>query len=176
MLLLNNNSIDMKQTLKLLIDILFILHLVGVVGFFLILPFGIFSTNIADAHYDSLYDLPTYYWIGIVLSITTYIIFLFGLFFLRQAAGYLQSNSFFKDLVIRNILKSGYYFITSGIVLSLTYLFMWVATFNSENIKISYGTNLILPLFLGIIGVFFVLLSSALYEGEYLKEDNELTI
>ena len=48
MLLLNNNFMKTNILLKRLIDILFIFHCAGLIGFIFILPFGVFSINIAE--------------------------------------------------------------------------------------------------------------------------------
>ena len=168
-----------NRVLKTLIDILFILHCVGLIGFLFILPFGIFSINIAEApvtSYKELTELPILYWMGIALSFLSYIIFLFGLYYLRRTANYVLNNNFMQIQVIENLKRSGNMFSIAGVFLMVTYAIFWLSRLSLGTIKLTYGTNLMIPLFLIIIGLFFILQSNALFKAKSIKEENDLTI
>ena len=112
----------MVRTLKLLIDTLFIILCLGILGFFFILPFEIFSTKIADVEfqgYEGFANLPFLYWMVIGLSILTYILFLLCLNYLRKTANHFISTSFYTVEITKNLKRSGMFFILSAIILAL---------------------------------------------------------
>jgi len=164
---------------KTLIDILFILHCAGLIGFIFILPFGIFSINIADVSvtgYEELTRLPILYWVGIAFSFLSYVILLFGLYYLRRTAKYVLKNNFIKTQVIENLKRSGKMLTLAGVFLITTYIIFWLSKLSLGSIKLTYGTNVMIPLFLIIIGIFFMLQSNALLKAKLVKEENDLTI
>ena len=114
----------MTQTLKLLIDTLFVILCLGIFGFFFILPFGVFTTKIADVEFqgsEGYWNLPFLYWVGIGLSILAYILFLIGLNYLRKTANRFLSSSFFTVEISKNLKLSGLFFVVSAIILAVIF-------------------------------------------------------
>lgn len=169
----------MIGTLKLLIDSLFIILCLGILGFIFILPFGIFTTKIADVEFqgtDGYWNLPILYWVGIGLSILSYILFLIGLNHLRKTANLFMSNSFFSLEITRNLKQSGLFFVISGIIVAVLFLVFWAIKNSPGQTKIMLGTDILIPLFLCIVGFFFMLQSKVLDKARLFKEDSNLTI
>ncbi len=78
--------------------------------------------------------------------------------------------------VIENLKRSGNMFSIAGVFLMVTYAIFWLSRLSLGTIKLTYGTNLMIPLFLIIIGLFFILQSNALFKAKSIKEENDLTI
>src|SRR5690554_8227064 len=115
----------MIRILKFLIDTLFILLCLGLLGFIFILPFEIFSTRIVSVEvksFEELNNLPFLYWLGIILSIITYILFLIGLNYLKKTTNFFIRNTFFHNTIIKCLKRSVMFFFLSAIVLSIAYI------------------------------------------------------
>ena len=169
----------MIGTLKLLIDTFFIILCLGILGFIFILPFGIFTTKIADVEFrgtEGYWNLPVLYWVGIGLSILAYITFLIGLNYLRKTANLFMTKAFFSLGIIRNLRLSGLFFVISGIIVSILFIIFWAIENTNGEIRIVLGTDIMIPLFLCIVGFFFMLQSKVLDEARLFKEDSNLTI
>ena len=169
----------MIRTLKMLIDIIFIIFCTGILGFFFILPFGIFTTKIADVEFqgsEGYWNLPFLYWIGIGLSILAYILFLIGLNYLRRTANEFLSNSFFTEGISKNLKLSGLFFIVSAIILAIIFIVFWVIEASNGSIKFVLGIDIMTPIFLCIVGLFFILQSKVMDQARMFKEDSNLTI
>ena len=169
----------MIRTLKLLIDTLFIILCLGILGFFFILPFEVFSTKIADVEfqdYEGFRNLPFLYWMGIGMSLLTYILFLVGLNYLRKTANNFISTSSYTVEITKNLKLSGIFFILSAIILALAYVVVWAIDVSKGQIKLVLGTNVMIPMFLCIVGFFFMLQSKVLDQARLFKEDSNLTI
>ena len=169
----------MVHTLKLLIDSLFILLCLGILGFFFVLPFGVFTTKIADVEFqgsEGYWNLPFIYWLGIGMSIATYILFLIGLNYLRKTANQFVTSSFYSISIIKYLKLSGIFFVVASIILAFTYALFWVMNASKGTIKLVLGTDAMVPLFLGIVGLFFILQSKVLNQARLFKEDSNLTI
>ncbi|WP_203294514.1 hypothetical protein [Luteirhabdus pelagi] len=143
--------------LKNLIDLFFIIHAIGIIGFIFILPFGVFSTNTVEvpvAGIENIQNLPTVYWIGIATSLLSYLVFLWGLFALKKTGNALLHENFFRDEIIHPLRKCGNRFVFAGGLLAASYGLFWVANMLEGNIKLTYGTNIMIPLLLLIVGLF----------------------
>ncbi|HBY67602.1 MAG TPA: hypothetical protein DEG69_07540 [Flavobacteriaceae bacterium] len=110
------------------------------------------------------------------MSFLSYIIFLLGLYYLKKTAKHVLNNNFLKTPVIENLKRSGNMLTIAGIFLMVTYTVFWLSTLSLGTIKLTYGTNIMIPLFLIIIGLFFILQSNALFKAKSIKEENDLTI
>ncbi|WGK66098.1 DUF2975 domain-containing protein [Croceiramulus getboli] len=165
---------------KTLVDILFLIHCFGLIGFILVLPVGFYTTDLVQlkmSNFDFGIDkLPVWYWSGIFLSILAYIFLLLALAFLRRMARILLTRNFFLDPVIEYGRKTGKFFLFSGSTLVLVYIILWLGKLFSGKVQIDLGTDIIIPFFLLMIGLFFKLQAEALQQGKELKEENELTI
>lgn len=158
---------------KTLVDILYILHFVGLIAMVLIIPLGTVNINQEDM---SLEELSLFYWVMLMLSLFTYIIFLRGLYFLRKMARFLLKNNYFSDNIIESLKKSGNNFLSAGIISFAIIVVLWINKLYGGKHELIYDNNLLIPLFLTIIGVFFIIQSNALNLAKGIKEENELTV
>ena len=88
--------------LKNLIDVLFILMFPGILGFLIILPFGMFNNTIGNVSPESAVDfmnLPAFYWVGVGVTMLTYGFLLFALWFLKKSARHFMDNNLLKEAV-----------------------------------------------------------------------------
>lgn len=157
---------------KTLIDILFIFQGFGILGAFLIMPFGVTKINQINLNVS---EWSITYWSLLVLSLIAFIVFITGVFFLRKVGRYLLSNQYFAIEVIDNLKKSGRFFIYTGIISFSVFVISWVVKFNSGNVLL-YNTDVVLPLFITIVGLFFLIQSDVLMVSKNAKEDSDLTI
>jgi len=158
---------------KSLVDILYFLHVIGLLGILIIIPLGV--VNINQVNMD-VKDWSSLSFSIAIISVSAYIIFLRGLYFLRKMAGFLVSNKYFSELIIKRLKKSGVHFSLAGI-LSLVIIFLaWIGKLYDGKLELIYDLNLMIPLFLMIIGLFFIIQSEALLVAKNFKEENELTV
>jgi hypothetical protein len=157
---------------KTLIDILFIFQGFGIFGAFLIMPFGVTKINQIDVDISK-WSLT--YWSLLVLSLIAFTVFIIGVYFLRKVGRYLLSNQYFAIEVINNLKKSGHFFIFTGIMSFSVFVISWIIKLNSGNVLL-YNTDIVLPIFITIVGLFFIIQSEALMVSKQAKEDNDLTI
>ena|SRR5690554_5131809 len=158
---------------KTLIDILYILHFIGLIGIVFILPFGVVTINQVDVEVK---DWGLFYWLIVVVSLIAYIIFLRGLYYLRKMARFLLSNKYFSKKIIKNLKKSGSHFLLTGIISFALLAAIWVNKLFGGKIELIYDANLFIPLFLTIIGLFFIIQSNTLDLAKNIKDENELTV
>ena len=157
---------------KTLIDILFIFQGFGILGAFLIMPFGVTKINQINLNVS---EWSVTYWSLLVLSLIAFIVFITGVFFLRKVGRYLLSNQYFAIEVMDNLKKSGRFFIYTGIISLSVFVISWIVKFNSGNVSL-YNTDVVLPLFISIVGLFFSIQSDVLMVSKNAKEDSDLTI
>jgi len=165
----------MKNTIlfKTLVDILYILHYIGLVGIIFIIPFGIVNINQVNMNVE---DWSLFYWFISIISLITYIIFLRGLYYLRKMARFLLTNKYFSGKIIENLKKSGNHFLLTGIISFALFFILWLNKLYGGKFELIYDTNLLIPLFLTIIGMFFIIQSNTLVLAKNFKEENELTV
>jgi hypothetical protein len=165
--------------LKNLIDVLFILMIAGIIGFLFILAFGVFNTSVGNVtanSYEDFTDLPLQYWIAVAVSFLTYLLMLIALYYLKKSARYFLDNDLLKEQVISNLSKSGVLLIITAISTTISYVLIWLTKLSVGTLSLNYGDNLFVPLFLGIVGLFFKLISNTLANAKLLKEEHDLTI
>lgn len=158
---------------KTLVDILYILHFIGFFGIIFIIPFGTVNINQVNINVE---DWNLFYWLVFMVSLVAYIIFLRGLYYLRKMARFLLSNKYFSDSIIQNLQKSGNNFLYTGIISFTLFAAMWISKLAGGKFELIYDNNLLIPLFLTIIGMFFIIQSNALNLAKGIKEENELTV
>jgi hypothetical protein len=165
----------MKKTtiFKSLIDILYILHVIGLIGILFILPFGTVQLNQDTMNIE---DWSLLHWSIVVLSLSAYLLFLRGLYFLRKMARFLLSNNYFSLDTIASLKKSGKNFLYTGIISFTLIVILWTSKLSGEKFNFTYDKDVIIPLFLSIIGIFFIIQSNALILAKGMKEENELTV
>ncbi|MAZ73999.1 MAG: hypothetical protein CMC70_12720 [Flavobacteriaceae bacterium] len=168
-----------NMVLKNLIDLLFILMVPGILGFIFILPFGMFNNTIGNVSvngYEDVMNLPFFYWVAVIIGMFTYSMMLFALWFLKKSARFFMDNNLLKEPVSRNLNKSGLFFIITAVGAMGSYMAIWIASFDDSGVSLQYGSNLFIPLFLAIIGLFFKMVANTLTNARLLKEENDLTI
>ena len=157
---------------KTLIDILFIFQGFGILGAFIIIPYGITKINQVDLNVQ---EWSIQSWSLVILSLVAYIMFMIGLYFLRKVGRYLLSKRYFTVKIISNLKKSGTFLICSGIFSSIAFVLTWIIRYYSNKETI-YHSDISLPLFISIIGLFFIIQSKVLLSAKNFKEENDLTI
>lgn len=158
---------------KTLVDILYFLHFIGLIGLIFILPFGIVEINQENVNVE---DWNLFYWLVAIIGLGAYVIFLRGLYYLRKMARFLLSKKYFSEKIITNLKKSGNHFLLTGIISLILLVILWLNKLNAGRLEIGYDTNLIVPLFLMIIGMFFIIQSNTLALAKNINEENELTV
>lgn len=158
---------------KTLTDILYYVHLIGILGLFVILPFGIVNINQADVKVE---DWTIYNWILVIISFCCYLIFLRGLYFLRKIARNLLNDEQFSNGIIQNLKKSGTHFLYTGVISLLGFIIAFVQNIFDGKIELIYDSNLLIPFFLLIIGIFFKIQSETLSVAKGIQDENDLTI
>ena len=157
---------------KTLIDILFIFQGFGILGAFIIIPFGVTKINQVDL---DVYEWSLQSWILLALGVFAYILFIIGLYFLRKVGRYLLSKKYFSVSVIKNLKKSGSFLIFSGIIGVFGFIIIWIIKLNSGTATI-YNGDISLPVFICMVGLFFIIQSEVLLSAKAFKEENDLTI
>lgn len=165
----------MKNTalFKTLVDTLYVLHFIGLIGMIFILPLGVFNVEQDVVGSE---QWSAFYWVLALIGLTTYIIFLRGLFYLRKMASSLLSGSSFSERIISNLKKSGKHFLYTGVMAFGIMILLWIGQLGAGKLSFGYDANLLIPFFLMIIGTFFIIQSHTLSEAKQIKEENELTI
>lgn len=158
---------------KTLVDILYIVHFIGLVGILFMIPFGTVNINQVNMNVE---DWSIFYWSMFIVSLFAYIIFLRGLYFLRKMARFLLTNKYFTENTIKNLKKSGNNFLYTGIISFALIIALWISKLTGGKFELMYDNNLLIPLFLSIIGMFFIIQSNALNLAKGIKEENELTV
>jgi len=160
---------------KSLIDILFFLHAFALPGFLVLLPLGASSGYYSEIHFD-VENWSFLFWSLLVISLIIYIVFLRGLYFLRIVARFLMSKKYFTDKFILNIKKTGVHFLTAGVLYFILLSGIWINKIIGGKFEINYNTNTVFPLFIIVIGLFFIIQSKTLLLAKSFKDENELTV
>ena len=121
-------------------------------------------------------DLNVFYWLLATFSLIAYIIFLRGLYYLRIVARFLLSNEYFSGKTITNLKNSGNHFLITGIISFGLLAAFSLNTLTDGSLNINYDANFMIPFFLAIIGMFFIIQANTLALARKIKEENELTI
>lgn len=156
------NSILFKS----LIDIFFFIHVLGLIAILFKFPLGLIEVkNIETPQISD--------WIIMAINAFVYFIFLRGLFFLRKMARvFLSQNSFSKP--VANYMKiCGNQFVYAGLISIAMLLIGKLLELNIEPIYKSFS---ITPIFLMIVGLFFVIQSRTLSLAINLKNENDLVV
>jgi hypothetical protein len=137
------------------------------------LPFAI--VNIHQVHVN-VEDWCLFYCLISVTSFITYIIFLRGLYHLKKMAKLLLTNKYFSEKIIEYLKRSGNYFLLTGIISFALFFVLWLNKLYGGKFELIYDRDLLIPLFLTIIGMFFMIQSNTLVLAKNFKEKNELTV
>lgn len=158
---------------KSLVDYLYFLNIGGFFLLLIFIPFGLVeSIQINESDED---------WSVLVVSIScisvlTYIVFLRGVYYLRKMARHLLTNKYFSKQIIKSLKTSGTHFLLAGIMFIIIMILGWIGKLSEGHFELVYDVNLMIPLFLMIIGLFFIIQSETLLLAKNFKEENELTV
>lgn len=157
------NSILFKS----LIDIFFFIHVLGLIAILFKFPLGLIEVkNIETPQISD--------WIIMAINAFVYFIFLRGLFFLRKMARILlsQEKSFSKP-VVDYMRICGNQFVYAGLI---SIVMLLIGKLLELNIAPIYKSYSITPIFLLIVGLFFVIQSRTLSLAINLKNENDLVV
>ena len=156
---------------KKLVDILFFLHVLGLIAVILSIPFEIININ--EVYIE---EWTLLYWFAFFIVLIIYVIFLRGLYFLKKMAGFLMPDNYFSEKIITSLKKSGIHFLLTGILVLIFIVGLWLSKLTKGSLEIRYDSNVIISLFLMIIGIFFIIQSNTISIAKEIKEENELTV
>ncbi len=167
--------ITMKKAIvfKTLIDVFYIFHIGVPVYILLIVPLEAVKLDTGEA---GLNNWTFKYWALAIVSSLTYVIFLRGLYFLRKVARRLLSRKYFSEEIITHLRKSGMHFLIAGSIFIFVQVLLWLSQLFVGQLNLSFEINSIAPLFLVIIGLFFIIQSNALLLAKDIKAENDLTV
>lgn len=174
MLLLNDNCIHMKRNIlfKTLVDTLFIFQVIGVIALLVEISFGNSRFSIMDI---PAWERTWIDWLVLLISLIGYVLFVMGLYHLRKMARHLLSKKYFDLVVVNHLNKSGNYFVATGIFTFVVFLAWWIMNLTVGNVSF-YDSNVMISLFMIMIGLFFIIQSEVILNAKNFKEDSELTI
>ena len=158
---------------KSLVDYLYILNVGGFLLLLITISFGFVEINEIKGSDED--------WSVLAISIScvsalTCIVFLRGVYYLRKMARHLLTNKYFSKQIIKYLKISGTHFLLAGVMFVVIMILRWIGKLRVGLFEFVYDTNLMVPLFLMIIGLFFMIQSEALLVAKNFKEENELTV
>ncbi|MFD1550953.1 hypothetical protein DNU06_04880 [Putridiphycobacter roseus] len=159
--------------LKSLVDILYFLHFLGLIAILFFITIGIISPNETAT---SLPPLNSFHWTIILIGLFAYIVFMMGLNYLRKVSRLLATNDFFSMEIIKQFKNTGNHFLATGIITTALLLANGVNHLFNGKLIFSYDLTFIIPMFLMIIGLFFLIQSKSIRLAKSYKEENELTV
>jgi len=158
---------------KILLDVLCFFFLLWFIAFIAIVPTGKTTFNHITIAIE---NWNLFYWSISIVSLITFIIFIRGLYYLRKVVR-LLSKKYFSDINITNSKKVGVHFLIAGVLYSSIIIILWLnKSIKTGEFEIGTDMDLIAPLTLMIIGVFFIIHSKNLLLAKSFKDENELTV
>ena len=168
-----NSSMKKSFLFKSLVDYLYILNVGGFLLLLTTISFGFVEINVikgGDEHWSLLAISIS------CISVLTCIVFLRGVYYLRKMARHLLTHKYFSKQIIKYLKISGTHFLLAGVMFVVIMILRWIGKLRVGLFEFVYDTNLMVPLFLMIIGLFFMIQSEALLVAKNFKEENELTV
>ena len=168
-----NSSMKKSFLFKSLVDYLYILNVGGFLLLLTTISFGFVEINVikgGDEHWSLLAILIS------CVSVLTCIVFLRGVYYLRKMARHLLTNKYFSKQIIKYLKISGTHFLLAGVMFVVIMILRCIGKLRAGLFEFVYDTNLMVPLFLMIIGLFFMIQSEALLVAKNFKEENDLTV
>ena len=168
-----NSSMKKSFLFKSLVDYLYILNVGGFLLLLITISFGFVEINEIKGSDED--------WSVLAISIScvsalTCIVFLRGVYYLRKIARHLLTNKYFSKQIIKYLKISGTHFLLAGVMFVVIMILRWIGKLRVGLFEFVYDTNLMVPLFLMIIGLFFMIQSEALLVAKNFKEENDLTV
>ena len=168
-----NSSMKKSFLFKSLVDYLYILNVGGFLLLLITFSFGFVEINVikgGDEHWSLLAISIS------CISVLTCIVFLRGVYYLRKMARHLLIHKYFSKQIIKCLKISGTHFLLAGVMFVVIMILRWIDKLRVGLFEFVYDTNLMVPLFLMIIGLFFMIQSEALLVAKNFKEENDLTV
>lgn len=167
------SSMKKSFLFKSLVDYLYILNVGGFLLLLITISFGFVEINEIKGSDED--------WSVLAISIScvsalTCIVFLRGVYYLRKIARHLLTNKYFTKEIIKYLKISGTHFLLAGVMFVVIMILRWIGKLRVGLFEFVYDTNLMVPLFLMIIGLFFMIQSEALLVAKNFKEENDLTV
>ena len=168
-----NSSMKKSFLFKSLVDYLYILNVGGFLLLLITISFGFVEINEIKGSDED--------WSVLAISIScvsalTCIVFLRGVYYLRKIARHLLTNKYFSKQIIKYLKISGTHFLLAGVMFVVIMILGWIGKLREGLFEFVYDINLMVPLFLMIIGLFFMIQSEALLVAKNFKEENDLTV
>ena len=168
-----NSPMKKSFFFKSLVDYLYILNVGGFLLLLITISFGFVEINEIKGSDED--------WSVLAISIScvsalTCIVFLRGVYYLRKIARHLLTNKYFSKQIIKYLKISGTHFLLAGVMFVVIMILRWIGKLRVGLFEFVYDTNLMVPLFLMIIGLFFMIQSEALLVAKNFKEENDLTV
>ena len=168
-----NSSMKKSFLFKSLVDYLYILNVGGFLLLLITISFGFVEINEIKGSDED--------WSVLAISIScvsalTCIVFLRGVYYLRKIARHLLTNKYFSKQIIKYLKISGTHFLLAGVMFVVIMILRWIGKLRVGLFEFVYDINLMVPLFLMIIGLFFMIQSEALLVAKNFKEENDLTV
>lgn len=141
-----------------LINILIFLYIIGLVGLIIVIPL---KKCIISPIKICIVDWNIFYWFIAVISVSALLCFLKSLFHLRKIVK-LQAKESSSSIIDKNLIKCGIGFITSGIIYFSIVILLWIyKAIETGQIAIGYEMDLVPPLFIIVVGMFFKMQSKS---------------
>lgn len=135
-----------------LINILIFLYIIGLIGLIILIPL---KKCIISPIKICIVDWNIFYWFIAVISVFALLSFLKSLFHLRKIVK-LQAKESSSNVIDKNLIKCGTGFITSGIIYFSIVILLWIYNaIETEAFEIGFEMDLVPPLFIIVIGMFF---------------------
>ncbi len=162
-----------KILFKSLIDLLFFMLCLGSLGILLIIPYGNININQADLRLEEWSFLN---WSVFLVTVISYFSFLIAVYQLRKVALSMLKSNYISNDAANRLKKSGNFFIFSSIGYFISTLTVFISKLYGGNIQFIYDSDSIVPLFVCIIGVFFIIQSDVIIAAKKNKDENDLTV
>lgn len=162
------------STLKTIVDILFVLAMIGVIfGLPLILMLIIVPDQVPIT-FSKGRSASGIDFIGFLFFVYVgYLFFVYALYLFRKTLDLFRKRIFFDDRVIKNFDQTGKAIIIGFFIILITAALV-IFTGNRLELKLNFGLNN--SLFVAGLGLFFMVLSDVFAMAKRHKEDNDLTV
>lgn len=162
------------QLFKSVIDILFYALFLGLLAVLFLGPLGLNSIA-QENKFVQEWDVIS--WLILGISALAYILLLIGVKYLKNVAGIMTKSISFGPSVQINLRKSGKFLIFSSLLNYLTFALVFVKQLIlGVSIEIIFDNNLLLQIFITIVGLYFIIQSDILKMTFNIKSENDLTI
>ena len=159
---------------KTLIDIL---YYVLCLGLFVLLFLGPKGLNSIAQENKFVQEWDVISWLILVMSTVAYVLLIIGVKYLKNVASIMTNSISFGPSVQINLRKSGKFLIFSSLLNYLTFALIFVKQIVLDiSTEITFDNNLLLQIFITIVGLYFIIQSDILKMTFNLKSENDLTI